>query len=62
MGKEDLRVNDLAAMKGYSSWLTIESEKFVLNKREVFAAVNLRYRWPMKYLSSSWPCGKTQGS
>lgn len=61
LNKEDIRANDLATMRGASSWLTtlpLESEKFVLNKREFFDAINLRYRWPLKYLPSICPCSK----
>ena len=39
MTREQCRVNDLAQMKGSSSWLTtlpLESEYFTLNKREFF--------------------------
>lgn len=61
MNREQLRANDLATMKGSSSWLTtlpLRAEKFILNKREFFDAINLRYRWPLKYMPSMCPCGK----
>eukprot|EP00794_Sanderia_malayensis_P001505 gene1505-biopygen1251 len=61
MTKEQLRANDLACMKGASSWLTtlpLSSENFVLNKREFYDAIHLRFRWPLKFLPSSCPCGK----
>ena len=62
MNKEKIRANDLAQMKGSSSWLNslpLKSEGNVLNKREFNDALSLRYRWQMKYLPSSCPCGKT---
>jgi len=61
MSPEQLRANDLAKMRGASSWLTtlpLKSENFDLNKREFFDALSLRYRWTPKYLSSTCPCGK----
>jgi hypothetical protein len=61
MDPEKLRASDLSRMKGASRWLTIlplKSEKFVLNKREFYDALSLRYRWIPKYLPSLCPCGK----
>ena len=62
MSSEQLRANDLAMMKGGSSWLTtlpLKSETdFSLNKREFYGALSLRYRWTPKYLPSMCPCGK----
>ena len=61
MNKEQIRANDLAQMKGSSSWLNslpLKSEGNVLNKREFHDALSLRYRWQMKYLPSSCTCGK----
>ena len=61
MTQEQCRANDLARMKGSSSWLTtlpLESEYFTLNKREFFDALALRYRWVIKRLPSTCPCGK----
>ena len=62
MSSEQLRANDLATMKGGSSWLTtlpLKSETdFSLNKREFYDALSLRYRWTPKYLPSMCPCGK----
>ena len=58
---EQLRANDLAKMRGASSWLTtlpLKSENFDLNKREFYDAPSLRYRWTPKYLPSTCPCGK----
>ncbi|CAH3041026.1 unnamed protein product [Porites evermanni] len=58
---EQLRANDLAKMRGASSWLTtlpLKSENFGLNKREFYDAPSLRYRWTPKYLPSTCPCGK----
>ena len=62
MSEETRRANDLAMMKGASSWLTtlpLKSENFVLNKREFFDALNLRYRWQPKFLPSVCSCGKS---
>lgn len=59
--REQLRANDLAKMKGGSSWLStlpFKSENFSLNKREFYDALSLRYRWTLKYLPSVCPCGK----
>ena len=58
---EQLRANDLAKMRGASSWLTtlpLKSENFDLNKREFYDAPSLRYHWTPKYLPSTCPCGK----
>ena len=51
MSSEQLRANDLATMKGDSSWLTtlpLKSENFSLNKRQFYDALSLRYRWTPK--------------
>lgn len=61
MSKEKLRGNDLAQMKGASAWLTslpLKEEGFVLNKREFFDALALRYRWDVKRLPMNCACGK----
>ena len=61
MNKEQIRANDLAQMKGSSSWLNslpLKSEGNVLNKREFHDALSLRCHWQMKYLPSNCPCGK----
>ena len=60
MNPEELRANDLSKIKGASSWLTmlpLKSENFLLNKREFFDALSLRYRLTPKYLPSLSPCG-----
>ena len=62
MTKEQIKANDLTQMKGSSNWLTtlpLESENFVLNKREFVDALSLRYRWQLKRMPSICPCGKT---
>ena len=62
MTKEQIKANDLTQMKGSSNWLTtlpLESENFVLNKREFVDASSLRYRWQLKRMPSICPCGKT---
>ena len=60
MSKEQVRANDIAQMKGSSSWLTALSIKkgYVLSKRQFFDALALRYRWRMKRLLSNCACGK----
>ena len=61
MNEEKKRANDLAQLKGASAWLTslpIKDEGFVLNKREFFDAVAMRYRWDMKRLPLNCSCGK----
>ena len=61
MSKEKIRSNDIARMKGASSWLTslpLKEEGFSLSKREFFDALALRYRWNMKRLPINCPCGK----
>ena len=61
MTKEQLRANDLAQMKGASSWLNtlpLQDEGYTLNKREFFDAVALRYRWGVKRLPNQCACGK----
>ena len=59
MSKEKLRGNDLAQMKGGSSWLTalpLKEEGFVLNKREFYDALAIRYQWEMKRLPTHCVC------
>ena len=61
MSKKQVRANDIAQMKGSSSWLTalpIKKEGYVLSKRQFFDALALRYRWRMKRLPSNCACGK----
>ena len=61
MSREQIRANDLAQLKGASAWLTtlpLKSEGYVLNKREFFDALALRYRWRLKYLPTRCVCGK----
>ena len=51
MSPEQLRANDLAMLKGASSWLTtlpLKSENYNLNKRELYDSLSLRYRWTPK--------------
>ena len=60
MSQEQIRANDLAQLKGASAWLTslpLKSEGYVLNKREFFDALALRYRWNLKYLPTKCQCG-----
>ena len=55
------RANDLAQMKGASAWLTslpLADEGFVLNKREFFDAISIRYRWDLKRTPTSCACNK----
>ena len=62
MNKEGLRANDLAQMKGGSSWLTslpLKEEGYALNKREFFDAVTIRYRWQLKRVPLNCACGKS---
>ena len=59
MTKKQLRANDIAQMKGASAWLTslpLKEEDFVLNKREFFDAISLRYRWDLKRLPLNCIC------
>ena len=61
MTPEQKRANDVATMKGASSWLSsmpLKAENFVLNKREFYDAIRLRYRLDLKYLPSLCACGK----
>ena len=61
MTKQQIRGNDLAQMKGASAWLTslpLKDEGYVLNKREFFDALALRYRWRLKYLPTHCACGQ----
>ena len=51
----------MGQMKGASAWLNalpLKDEGFVLNKREFFDAVALRYRWNLKRLPLNCACGK----
>ena len=63
MNPEELKANNLSRIKGESSWLTtlpLKLENFLLNKREFYDAISLRYRWTPKYtyLPSLCPCGE----
>lgn len=61
MTNEQLRANDLATMKGASSWLSalpLKSENYALNKREFYDAIRMRYRWKLKFLPTICVCGK----
>ena len=61
MDPDKLRGNDLAQLKGASAWLTslpLKDEGFVLNKREFFDALYIRYRWDLKRLPTYCACGK----
>ena len=61
MNKNQIRGNDVAQMKGASAWLTslpIKDENYVLNKREFFDSVAMRYRWDLKRLPNNCVCGQ----
>ena len=61
MSKEQLRANDVAQMKGASAWLTslpLKDEGFMLNKREFFDAISLRYKWDLKRLPLKCVCNE----
>ena len=61
MSSDERRANDLAQMKGTSSWLTtlaLKTEHYDLNKREFHDGIRLRHRWPLKYLPTTCVCGK----
>jgi hypothetical protein len=64
MSHAQARGNDIAQMKGASAWLTalpLKDEGFVLNKREFFDSLALRYRWPLKRLPQKCVCGQPFG-
>ena len=53
MTTEEKRANEIAQLKGASSWLTslpLAEEMFVLNKREFYDELYISYRWHMKRL------------
>ena len=59
LSKEEIQANDLAHMKRASSWLialSLESDNYILNKRDFFDAVQLRYRWNLKPLPNNCVC------
>ena len=61
MSDELLRANNLAQMKGASNWLTslpLKDENYILNKREFFDALAIRYHWKLKRVPSICACGK----
>ena len=61
MTKEQLRGNDVAQMKGASSWLTslpLKDEGYVLNKREFFDSLYMRYNWDLKRLPTNCACSQ----
>ncbi len=48
-------------MKGASNWLASlpkREENYVLNKREFYYAIRMRYRWPLKFIPTTCACGK----
>ena len=56
LSKEELRANEIAQLKGASSWLNalpLEAENYALNKREFFDAIQMRYRWSLKRMPIS---------
>ena len=61
MTPDQIRGNDLAQMKGASAWLTalpLKEEGYMLNKREFYDALYLRYRWDLKRLPTKCACNK----
>ena len=55
------RANEINQTKGSSPWLTslpLADEKFVLNKREFYDAISIRYHWNLKRLPDYCACGK----
>ncbi|CAB4004196.1 Hypothetical predicted protein [Paramuricea clavata] len=49
-------------MKGASNWLTslpIKEENYVINKREFYDAIRMRYRGPLKFIPTTCACGET---
>ena len=62
MNRELLRATEIAQMKGASAWLNalpLKEEGYVLNKREFYDALSLRYRWPLSRLPVKCNgCGK----
>eukprot|EP00794_Sanderia_malayensis_P016408 gene16407-biopygen12090 len=55
------KANELSCMNGASSWLTslpLKAENFVLNKREFYDALRLRYRWHLRFMPAICVCGK----
>ena len=62
MSDDDKRANDIAQLKGSSSWLSAvpsTHDNFSLNKREFQDALAIRYRWQPKYLPTLCECGKS---
>ena len=60
MTADDLKANDIAQMKGSSSWITtlpLADENYDLNKREFYDAICIRYRWDVKHLPITCVCG-----
>ena len=61
MNGDQKRANEIAQMKGASNWLTslpIREENYVLNKREIYDAIRMRYRWPFKFIPTTCACEK----
>ena len=61
MTPDQRKANELSCMKGASSWLTslpLKAENFVLNKREFYDALRLRYRWHLRFMPAICVCGK----
>ena len=61
MNGDQKRVNEIAQMKGASNWFTslqIREENYVLNKREFYDAIRMRYRWPLMFIPTTCACGK----
>ncbi|MCH2416854.1 MAG: hypothetical protein MK195_08855 [Acidimicrobiales bacterium] len=63
MTQDQKRANDVAQLKGASSWLNalpLKDEEYTLNKREFFDAVALRYRWRLKRLPIHCACNRKE--
>eukprot|EP00794_Sanderia_malayensis_P013173 gene13173-biopygen10500 len=61
MTPDQRKANEMSCMKGASSWLTslpLKGENFVLNKREFYDTLRLRYRWHLRFMPAICVCGK----
>ena len=62
MTEDEKKANELAQANGASNWLTalpLQSENFVLSKREFYDAISIRYKWQLKHLPGNCACGKS---
>ena len=57
---QEFRLNDINTEQGASTWLTIlpiEDEGYMVNTKQFWNLVNIRYGWPLSTTSRTCACG-----